>query len=132
MIRLGITLAAVLAACPAWGAEYRASVLSVYDGDTITVSIDGKVDRVRVENIDAPEIDGKCQAEKHIAAEARDFARQWVGSNVVLITGKRERDQYGRLLARVSNDEGADLGEALIRAGLARKWTGKRRPWCGQ
>jgi micrococcal nuclease len=39
------------------------------------------------------------------------------------------RDRYGRTLARVAVG-GADLGEALIAAGLARRWDGRRRPWC--
>jgi micrococcal nuclease len=39
------------------------------------------------------------------------------------------RDRYGRTLALVSVDS-QDLGEALIAAGLARRWDGRRHPWC--
>ena len=94
------------------------------------MSIEGKVDRGRVQNVDTPEIEGKCESEKKLATKAREFTKAWVGSSVTLITGKRERDQYGRLLANVKSAKDEDLGEALIRARLARKWTGKRQPWC--
>jgi len=48
--------------------------------------------------------------------------------NIVIDRSSR-KDKYGRTLARVSVDD-VDLGEALIKEGLARKWEGKRGPWC--
>lgn len=137
---MGMFFAALvlMVAIPAFAhsAEYRASVLSVYDGDTLTVSINGQVDRVRVQNIDTPELAGKCSSEKALAVKARDFARDWANlqkMQIALITGKRERDKYGRLLAYVRNERGEDLGEKLIEAGLAVRWAGKRHQgWCNR
>ncbi|PAP96113.1 thermonuclease family protein [Mesorhizobium wenxiniae] len=39
------------------------------------------------------------------------------------------KDRYGRTLATIEVD-GRDVGDILIGEGLARPWTGKRRPWC--
>jgi endonuclease YncB( thermonuclease family) len=41
----------------------------------------------------------------------------------------RNRDVYGRLLRNVRVN-GRDVGEALVRDGLARWYRGGRRPWC--
>ena len=116
--------------------DYHAVVVSVYDGDTFTAQVriwpgHNVKERVRVANIDAPEIKGKCASEIELAIRARDFARQFLGKEANLTLGwDRPRDRYGRILATVSNVEGKDLGEALIRSGLARRWTGRRRSWC--
>lgn len=42
----------------------------------------------------------------------------------------RMKDRYGRTLGRVLVD-GVDVGELLISEGLARRWDGRRHPWCG-
>ena len=41
----------------------------------------------------------------------------------------RDRDVYGRLLRNVAVN-GADVGEAMVSAGVAREYGGGRRPWC--
>ena len=67
----------------------NARVVSVYDGDTLTVDAapwPGLTARtkVRVAGVDTPEIRGKCQAEKDMAVRARDFVRSTVGAQVQL------------------------------------------------
>ncbi len=63
----------------------NARVVSVYDGDTLTVDAEpwpGLTARtkVRVAGVDTPEIRGKCQTEKDLAIRARDFVRATVGA----------------------------------------------------
>lgn len=75
-----------LAAEPTPG-PINARVVSVYDGDTLTVDAEpwpGVTIRtaVRVNGVDTPEIRGKCQAEKDLAIQARDFVRGKVGERV--------------------------------------------------
>ncbi|MBW8285754.1 MAG: thermonuclease family protein [Rhizobium sp.] len=41
----------------------------------------------------------------------------------------RMTDKYGRTLAQLSVGN-RDLGDILVAEGLARRWTGKRQPWC--
>ena len=67
----------------------QARVVSVYDGDTLTVDAEpwpGLTARtsVRVAGVDTPEIRGECQAEKDLAVQARDFVRSTVGAQVQL------------------------------------------------
>lgn len=114
-------------------AEYRPTYLSNYDADTLRLSIDGRNEAVRLADIDAPEIRGKCQAERELAIRGREFTRTWAQrSELILTTGKREREKYGRLLGNLTNTAGEDLGEKLIEAGLAVRWAGKRHQgWCG-
>ena len=81
---LALIPAAALAADTIPG-PINARVVSVYDGDTLTVDAEpwpGLTARtkVRVAGVDTPEIRGKCQAEKDLAIQARDFVRSLVGS----------------------------------------------------
>jgi micrococcal nuclease len=120
-----IFLFAILA-LPATAAEGWSAI----DGDTVRTPAGVTV---RLANIDAPETGERCrcQAECRMGEAAKAFAAASVrGAGVVeLRPYPRPIDRYGRTLAYVLVD-GRDLGEALIGAGLARKWTGRREPWC--
>jgi micrococcal nuclease len=98
----------------------------VHDGDSIRCGSE----RVRIANIDAPELRGspKCGVRAGRSAWC-DFAlgerarvalgRLLAGRRVLIV--RRGVDTYGRTLATVSVD-GVDAGEWLIRQGLARRW----------
>jgi micrococcal nuclease len=45
-------------------------------------------------------------------------------------SGPRDEDRYGRKL-RVLVRDGRSLGDILVAEGLARRWDGARRGWCG-
>ncbi len=92
-----------------------------YDGDTLRATF-------RLDNIDTPEIKGACEAEKKLALRAKNFTKGWLAKGKVTIQ-QTGIDKYGRVLARVDRS-GEDLGEALIKAGLARPWKGRRERWC--
>ena len=117
----------------AWPSMTVKSIKSVYDGDTFRAYLPGYKDdqRVRVLGVDTPEIKGRCESEEELAIKARDFARQYLNSakKITLSFGKKERDHYGRLLAKV-NVDGRDFAQTLIDNGLGRKWKGKRKSWC--
>jgi endonuclease YncB( thermonuclease family) len=92
-----------------------------YDGDTLRATF-------RIANIDTPEIQGQCDTERQLALRAKEFTRVWLAKGKVTIR-QTGIDRYGRVLAIVERN-GEDLGEALIKAKLARPWVGKRQPWC--
>jgi endonuclease YncB( thermonuclease family) len=48
----------------------------------------------------------------------------------VVATGGRDEDRYGRKL-RVVQRDGRSIADTLIAEGLARRWDGARRSWCG-
>ncbi|MER8427854.1 thermonuclease family protein [Mesorhizobium sp. M1403] len=103
----------------------------VLDGDTIV--LDGT--HIRVANIDAPEIhDYHCDAELRLGLVAKRRLVELLASGPVTVhpgdpKSGRLKDRYGRTLATIDVD-GQDVGAILIGEGLARPWTGKRRPWC--
>ena len=72
-------------------------VISVHDGDTLTVLIDGRKEKVWLIGIDAPELD-----QAPWGVWARDALRRLVDRKTVrLETDITARDQYKRLLAYV-------------------------------
>lgn len=124
-------LAALLAALsmPAWGEErtygdLTATVISVYDGDTMTVSIFGvhpllgEQIPVRVRGVDTPEMKDERPEIHALAVQARDAVRAWcpIGSTVELVGVGR--DKYFRIDAKPICG-GVDIAAELVRAGLA-------------
>jgi endonuclease YncB( thermonuclease family) len=65
-----------------------------------------------------------------MAVEAKARLAQTIdGQNVELVREGRQRDRFGRVLARVVFQD-KDMGEMLVAAGVARRWTGRRESWC--
>lgn len=112
-----LAIAAAIAVCPPPGQKRSHCV---HDGDTVW----WQGEKIRIADIDAPELNGRCAAERRLARRARDRL-------VVLLNTRREvkitvtgTDRYGRTLARFEG-----VGEQLIREGLASRWP-QRRNWC--
>jgi endonuclease YncB( thermonuclease family) len=113
-------------------AEWR--VARIIDGDTLEVTQGTRVERVRIDRIDAPErgTRASCDLERRRAeAASAALARLAPVGGVVDLVGAR-RDLYGRLLADVIAG-GLSVGPELVRQGHARWWNGRRpKPeWCG-
>jgi endonuclease YncB( thermonuclease family) len=98
-----------------------AFVTRIIDGDTIVVRLENdKEERVRFISVDAPETVKPGVKAEPWGPEASQFTKNMLeGKNVVLVFDVSERDRYGRLLAYVEVN-GQDIGEALLREGLAR------------
>lgn len=108
-----------------------------FDGDTFSagVMLDTDVEitvRVRLINIDTPEINGKCTAEKVMAQSARDLLVTIIPRGTVVDLQNIKDDKYlGRINANVILPDGRDVGQIMIDSGLARPYSGgKRQPWC--
>jgi micrococcal nuclease len=103
----------------------------VVDGDTL--DIDGE--RIRIANIDAPEIGHpQCDAEKRLGEVAKRRLKDLLANGrIEVVRGDpadgRMKDRYGRTLAIILVD-GQDVGVVLVGEGLAREWRGRREPWC--
>lgn len=95
----------------------------VVDGDTFWIN----GEKVRIADIDAPEINGKCSYERNLALKARNRLAQLLSPNLSL--HRQGTDPYGRTLAVVTM-QGRSAGAQLVAEGLAREWTGRREPWC--
>ena len=123
-------------AAPQYGTVTVSKVISVYDGDTFRVNIDslppivGKNIAIRVNGVDTPEIRGKCQYEKNLALEARDFVRAKLSNAKEIKLTNLQRGKYFRVVANVVVD-GVSLEQELLDNELAYEYSGgKKLSWC--
>jgi endonuclease YncB( thermonuclease family) len=127
---LVLALSVALAGCapsatgvPVPDAAQAARVVRTVDGDTLVLRGTGRGPvpaapaRVRLLLVDAPEVPGGClgrRAADRLAALVPDGA-------VVRVRADRGRvDRYDRLLLHVWTADGRNVGEVLLREGLAR------------
>ena len=126
----GIFIAGVASAVPAM-VDY------IIDGDTFAarVSLDDDIKitvRVRIANVDTPELHGNCDYEIRMANIARDRLAQLIPiGSIVELTGIRDDKYLGRIDANVFDVAGNDVGKILIKEKLGRAYNGGRRVgWC--
>jgi endonuclease YncB( thermonuclease family) len=115
---------------------YPAEVVRVIDGDTFEarvqvwpgVAIDTKV---RLRDIDAPELRARCDDERVRAEAARAALTTLLADGGVAIS-RVGIDKYGgRVDAAVSTRSTVDVSAALFNGGFARRYDGGRRgSWC--
>jgi micrococcal nuclease len=123
-------------------------VLSVYDGDTLTVAgrINGQVYQfpVRLQGIDTPELRCKCKTRKgpwtletrqkmceqehNLARFAKNALKNKVLRKVVKIKISNVREKYGRLLAELFLD-GQNINHWMVEQGLAKKYEGRAKSY---
>lgn len=131
----GIAIFGILCVGVAFATPAR--VGRIIDGDTFdaVVMLGGDIRvsaRVRIRDIDTPEIHGKCASEREMAAAARArLAEMLPVGSIVELTNIKDDKYLGRIDANVADGHGTDVGRALIRAGLGRSYNGgKRAGWC--
>ena len=108
------------------------SVASVYNGDTFKINLNCSVAvycekvPVRVLGVDTPEIKGKTAKEKRLAQKAKAFTKNFLAQRPVSLTDCG-RDKYFRLLCNVTNGQGQNLAQELIKRDLGYEyWGGKK------
>lgn len=107
-------------------AQAGAPAVRIIDGDTFWL----EGEKIRVADIDTPELRGRCPEEKALAVRATERMEALLNEGPFeLHRVGRDEDRYGRKL-RVVTREGRSLGDRLVAEGLARTWTGRREPWC--
>jgi micrococcal nuclease len=134
ILLLNLIGAPMLAAAPRadYGSVRVDEVSSIYDGDTIRVSIHawpavaGERIPVRLYGIDTPEMSDKRPRVYKLARSAKQFSvAQLRGAKRIELRQMR-RDKYFRLLAEVWVD-GRNLSELLLKAGLAKPYFGGKK-----
>lgn len=93
------------------GAEFSAKVIAVLDGDTVLVLRDGRLVKVRLAEIDAPE-----KAQIFGEESSRSLSGMVLGKQITITS--QAIDQYGRLVAHISVN-GLDVNTEQIRLGMA-------------
>jgi micrococcal nuclease len=97
--------------------QYYATVISVHDGDTLTVDIDLgfgvllRNQKIRLHGINAPEINSD---QKDEAIAVRDWLRtNLVGKQIDLMTMKDKKEKFGRYLGMIVCD-GVYINDKLL------------------
>jgi endonuclease YncB( thermonuclease family) len=91
------------------------TVISVHDGDTLTLHTDAGTKKVRLAGIDAPEL------KQPLGPESRDALRQSVLNQSVTLDTKKQ-DRYVRAVGKVLLN-GEDVNLKQVSAGLAWVYT---------
>ncbi len=114
-----------------------ATVDYVFDGDTFAayVAVASGTDvvaRVRLANVDTPEMNGKCETEIKRAHMARERLMNLAPRGTVVELRNIKDDKYpGRIDANVILPDGRDVGNILIKEKHGRPYSGGRRAsWC--
>ena len=100
-------------------------VVYVVDGDTLDIDApdgDKAVTRIRLWGVDTPEMGHGKKPPMHFGAEAKEFAKRTLMDCLVhiVLSPKRTRGKYGRLLAYVFLErDGRMFNEMLIEEGYA-------------
>jgi len=108
--------------------HYKANVIKVYDGDTITVNIDLGLNvifrkvRIRLARINAPELRGEERSE---GIKSRDFLRKMIlNKEITLQTIKDRKGKYGRYLGEVwirdKENNLINVNDLLVEKGFAK------------
>lgn len=101
--------------------EIPVDSVTVIDGDTLKVKMNGKEDTVRLLLVDTPETNHPRLGKQPLGEEAKQFTKKMIenAKKIELEKDVSERDKYGRFLAYVYVD-GKSLQEELLKNGLAR------------
>ena len=99
---LALLASMVLLSCrtPDSPADKAPTVVEVIDGDTVTINIGSRAERVRLLGIDAPETVHPTVPEQCFGAEASAALRTLLppGTEVAIERDEQARDHFGRLL----------------------------------
>jgi micrococcal nuclease len=100
---------------------YRAKIISVYDGDTVTALVDlgfgitNKI-KIRLKGINTPELRG---AERPRGLVSRDFLREKIlDKDIIVETFRDKKGKYGRYIGTLWLDE-ENINELLVEQGYA-------------
>ncbi len=101
-------------------------VVSVVDGDTIKVDIDGTTETIRIIGLNTPETVDPRKPVECFGKEASNKAKELLSGKTVTLEAdstQGERDKYGRLLRYVFMSNGTDYGKYMISSGYAYEYT---------
>ncbi|TAL51155.1 hypothetical protein EPN81_00670 [Patescibacteria group bacterium] len=102
------------------------AVTNVVDGDTIDVSINGEIMRLRLIGVDTPETKDPRKSIQCFGSEASAFTTATLLNQTVTLEADNSQgdvDKYDRLLRYVILSDGTNFNELLIRDGYAHEYT---------
>ena len=116
MTRHFIIMGCVLGVLAVWPslsrAEFIARVVTVHEGDRLTIVHDGRTETITLKGIDCPE------PKQPYGKQAKQATAAYVGHREVVIRGL-QRDGQGRTVADVFLMDGRNVAYELVKEGLA-------------
>jgi micrococcal nuclease len=117
--------------------HYKAEVISVYDGDTVTLMIDQGMKhfarvKVRLVGINTPEIRTTDLEEKERGYSAKNFLKELIGGKTVIVHTVK-KGKFGRWLGVLwlyeedMTELGQSLNDLMIQEGHAVAYDGGKR-----
>lgn len=102
------------------------AVKKVVDGDTLDITINGVVARIRLIGINTPEVVDPRKPVECFGAEASNRAKELLNGKNVRIESdptQADRDKYGRLLRYIYIEDGTFINQKMIQDGYAYEYT---------
>lgn len=107
--------------------KQEAKVTRVIDGDTIEVSLNGKIETIRFIGVNTPETIDPRKPVECFGERASTVAKENLNGEIVWLEAdptQGERDKYSRLLRFVWTDDATvDFGKVMIATGFAYEYT---------
>ena len=101
--------------------EYKVlEVCKVVDGDTVDVVLDlgfslRLKQRIRLAELDAPEIFSKDPVERKIGFAVKEYVEDWLQANAANLTVRTVKgDKYGHMLGHFVSGGGSELNQILL------------------
>ena len=104
---------ALVVSCPSlsW-ADFAAKVITVHEGDLLTIRHDGRSQTIYLKDIDCPDL------KQPYGKQAKHATAAFVGNREVVVRAL-VRDKQGRVSAEVLLHDGRSVGHELVKEGLA-------------
>lgn len=105
--------------------EYKIKeIIKVVDGDTVDILIDLGFnviykERIRLANIDTPEVNSRNDQEKLLGNEAKEYLSIWLKNQNILKIKTTKDDKYGRILGEIYGDNDTCINKLLVEKGYA-------------
>ena len=108
----GLVLALVAAYPVLSWADFSARVVTVHEGDRLTIHHDGRSETIYLKDIDCP------QLKQPYGKQAKHAIAAYVGNREVVVRALK-RDRHGRTTAEILLQDGRNVGHELVKEGLA-------------
>ena len=103
-----------------------------YDGDTCYVTVDGEDTKIRLLELDTPEISKpKCDQELQLGLKARDYLNNLIMSaSSIAFRTDYKKDYFGRILTYLIID-GEDVSDKIVTNNLGVVYDrNNKKDWC--
>lgn len=112
--KLGIILTFLLLCLSIQAETLTGKVIRIADGDTFTLLVGKKQNRIRLHGIDAPETKGG----QPYSRRSKEYLSSMIAGKTVNVNVK-DTDRYGRYVGVVSTDKIKDVNLEMIKSGMA-------------